>query len=278
LDARLRGLAFAREKGLVLTWDEKDWLYLFSRTGVRQGQVRNAGRMTAACVADDGTAVAAVGHQGEVWWLAPDLTCRWERAVPRRASMAALDPFGQYLAVSDTGGGLHLFDRHGRDVFHVQTPRPLRHLAFIPAQPLLVGSADYGLVAGFDPTGHCVWRDGPVANTGSLAVNEDGSEIVLACYTEGMYRYDRAGKPHGRWSIGEPCRQAVLSFDGTFVLAAGMSNRLVLRDRTGQTECTHALDKPPAGIALAALAEAAYVALTEGAVLGFDLGTAARSA
>ena len=161
-----RGLALVREKGWLLTWDDKHWLYLLNQKGERQGQVRPAGELAAACCADDGSAFAAAGIRGEVWWLAPDLSVRWERVVPDKALAAAMDPFGQYLAVADARSHLRIFNRLGHLVTQIESPRPLHHLAFVPAAPYLVASADYGLVTCLDLAGRWVWRDGLVVHIG----------------------------------------------------------------------------------------------------------------
>jgi hypothetical protein len=271
LQVRARGLALAREKGWVLLWDEKHWLYLVNRSGVRQAQVRLAEGPASACCADDGSAYAAVGPDREVRWLAPDLTVRWERTVPHRAVAAALDPFGQYLAVADARGTLYLFDRHSRSVGQVPSPRPLHHLAFVPAAPFLLGAADYGLVACFDLTGRTVWVDGLVAHVGSLAVSGDGDPIMLACFTEGLQRYNLGGKKQGRVAVAEPCRLAALSFDGRLILVAGLSNRLLLLDRHGRTLCDHLLDQPAVAVGLAALGENAVAALADGRLIGLGV-------
>jgi hypothetical protein len=184
---------------------------------------------------------------------------------------AALDPFGQYLAVADARGYLHLFDRSGRALFQVSNPRPLHHLAFVPAAPRLVGSADYGLVACFDPAGHCVWRDGLVAHVGALTVRGDGEQILLACYTEGLQRYSLTGRNQGRVAVGDPCYLASLSFEGSLTLAAGLSSRLLLLDRNLETLCTQPLDKPAVAIGLSALGDRAVVALPDGRVLGLEV-------
>lgn len=271
LGVRPRGLALAREANTLLTWDENGWLYLLNRAGTRQGQVRMNGAVTAAAAADDGSAYLAVGAKGEVWSLGPDLASRWERRVPRKAIAAALDPFGQYAAVADARGNLVLFDRHGRTICGDQAARPLQRLAFVPAAPFVISSADYGLVAAYDLSCRQVWRDGLVANVGGLAVSGNGSQILLACYSEGLQGYNLAGKNEGRRAIGEPCRLVSLSFDGKTGLVAGLTNRLLVLDANGHVMQTHALERPAAAIALAALAEHAYVALADGTVLALGL-------
>ena len=223
-----------------MAWDEAHWLYLLNRKGERQAQRRSPGNLAVACCADDGSAYAAVGTGGEIWWLTPDLTPRWEAKVPHPATAAALDPFGQYLAVATERGNLHVFNRLGEPVCQTVNPRPLLHLAFVPAAPVLVGCAEYGLVAAFDLTGRQVWRDGLVANVGALAVSGGGYPIVLACFSEGLQRYGVDGRKQERLPLDESCRRVALSFDGHLLLAAGTSNRLLLADGVGKTLATYA--------------------------------------
>ncbi|HEV3255556.1 MAG TPA: hypothetical protein VG013_01625 [Gemmataceae bacterium] len=267
---RLQGLVLAREKGWLLTWDDKHWLYVLNGRGERQGQVNLPG-LAAACCAEDGSAYAAAGRRGEVWWLAPDLTTRWQRTVPQAAVAAALDPFGQYLAVADARGALHVFDAQARSVCLLQTARPLHHLAFVPAAPRLLGSSDFGLVACFDLAGRAVWRDGLVAHIGSLAVTGDGAEAVLACFSEGLQRYTLEGQNLGRLSTPEPCRLAGIAFDGRLILAAGLSSRIQLLDPKGQVLLTHSVDKPVAALALSALADRVLLALADGQLICLEL-------
>src|SRR5262249_9550094 len=162
----------------------------------------------------------------------------------------------------------HVLDRHGNPVSQTSTPRPLHHVAFVPAAPFLLGSADYGLVACFDLNGRCVWRDGLVAHVGSLAVSGEGDAGGLACFRAGLQRYPRAGRNLGRLSLEEPARLAALDFEGRSGLVAGLSNRLSLVTRDGRTPCTHVLEAPPVALALGALGKHAAAALAEGTVVG----------
>src|SRR5438270_336566 len=208
--ARPAGLLLTRERGAFLAWDENAWLYLLNAFGEPQAQRKMPSPLRAACCAEDGSAYAAVGAQGEVWWLTPDLTPRREQSLRRPAVAAALDPFGRYLAVAESHGRLSLFDAEGNLVSRASSPRPLHRLVFIPEAPLLVGSADFGLVACFDAAGQCVWRDGLVAHVGSLAVTGDGSRIVLACYSDGLRCYSATGEKLGQLALKEPCHLAAV--------------------------------------------------------------------
>lgn len=263
-----RGLALARERGWVLAWDDEGWLYLGDRGGKGQGQVQCRGPVTAAACADDGSAFAAAGGRGELWWLAPDLAPRWERSLPERAVALALDPFGQYLVAADAGGRLHGFDRRGRALWQVPTPRPLVHLAFIPEAPLLVGAADFGLVAGFDLAGQCLWRDGLVANIGALAASGDGARIVLACFSDGLRCYRKDGRKDARLPVREPCRLVAMTYDGRLMMTAGLGPALVLLGRDGEARGGETMEEAPAAVALGPLGDVAFVALPGRRVVG----------
>jgi hypothetical protein len=271
LPASARGLTLAREPGLVLVWDANHWVYLLSRGGGSQAHWHAPGNLVAACASDDGSAYGAVGDRGEVWWLAPDLMPRWGRGLSRPATATALDSLGQYLAVADNRGRVYVFNQLGKFVFKTTCARPLHHLAFIPAAPFLVGSSDFGLVACFDVSGKQMWRDGLVAHVGALAVNGDGSEIVLACFSEGLQRYAVSGQNLGRLSLAEPCRLAAISYDGRYLLASGLGTHLRLLTGQGQVLYNQILDKPASALALSPLGDMAVVALADGPVIGLSL-------
>jgi hypothetical protein len=255
----------------VLAWDQNHWLYLFDHAGHGQGQVRFPGTLVAACCSDDGSAYAAAGNRGEICWLAPDLMTRWQHELSAPAVAVAMDPFGKYLAVADNRGETHLFNRLGKPLKSLQTPRPLHHLAFVPAEPCLVGCADYGLVTSFDITGALRWRDGLVAHAGSLSISGDGARILVACFSEGVQVYNLEGQKQARISVSEPCRLASVAFTGRFVLVAGLTHRLLVLDGEGQTVASQLMEKPITGAAMAALGDYGVVGLADGPVMRLNI-------
>jgi hypothetical protein len=261
----------ARERAWLLAWDDNHWLYIFNQAGGPEAQRRMPNGVTTACCADDGSAFAALGALGEVWWLAPDLTPRWHRSLPARGVAAAMDPFGQLLAVADTRATLHIYDRAGEIVSQMPSARPFHHLAFVPAAPFVVGSSDFGLVGCIDLQGRWAWREGLVLNAGGLSVSGAGELIALACFSEGIHCYDLAGRRRNRLPLAEPCRLVSVSFDGQSILTTGLTNRLTLLDPSGRVVCLATLEKPAVGLALAPLADTAFIALTDGRVLGMTV-------
>jgi hypothetical protein len=265
----VRDLSLARESGLVFLRDENHWLYLLNPLGSRQAQLKAPKELTVSACSDDGSSLVVGGKDGDLWGLAPDLMPRWQRSLGKRITALAVAPLGEYIAAADSGGGLSLLTRKGRPVWNVQSPRPLRFLAFVPERPFLVGSADYGLVAAFDMKGTMTWRDGLVAHVGSLATSGDGSSIVLACFTDGLYRYALDNPRPERQPLGEPCRLAALSYDGGAVLTAGLTNVVALLDRKGRVQGEHRPVAPATATALGAFADRAVIGTAAGLVQGF---------
>jgi hypothetical protein len=266
-----RGLVHAREKGWLAVWDQQRWLYLLSAAGKRQGQVNLAESLTVAAVADDGSALAAGSKKGTVWWLEPDLSIRWQRQLTEPVLALALDPFGKLLAVADARDHVQLYDPQGEVACRWQCPRALHHLAFVPARPLLVGSSDFGLVAGFDLAGKCLWRDGLVSHVGGLASSGDGAVIALACFTDGIQRYRLDGVNLGKLKAGAACRLLAASFDCRRLLAAGLGEELTVLDGGGHVQANHKLEKPAAALAMSALGDEAYVVLEDGRIQAFQV-------
>ena len=266
LSATPRGLVLAREAHNVLAWGADHWLHLLNHAGARQGQSREVDPVVSACCADDGSAYAVVGGAREVAWLGPDLMPRWRKALPHAPLAAALDAFGRYLAVADEKGSVHLFDARGEVVGRASSARPLCHVAFVPAAPWLVGSADFGLAGSFDMKGTWRWRDGLIVNIGSLAVNGDGSQLLLDCFSEGLRRFDASGKPLDALRLPEPCRLVAQSFDGSRILVAAMDSQIWLIDPQGRILAGQRFAQPVSALALAALADFAIVALADGTI------------
>jgi hypothetical protein len=238
--------------------------------------MRCAGGLTNACAADSGAAYAVLGQRGEVWWLAPDLSARWQRSVRQSAVAGCLDPHGQYLAVSDARGGVTLFDSNGRFLWQAQTPRPLHHLCFVPEQPLLIGCADAGLVIAFDFKGQPAWRDGLAAQVGSLSVTGSGDRVAVACFSEGVRSYNSTGQKLTNYLLPEPSRLLAMSYDGSVTLVAGMSQKVMLLDRDGKVIDSATVEQPIAGLTLGALGDDATLALTDGRVCRFTMPSITR--
>lgn len=271
IPAPLRGLSLARERETILAWDGQDGLILFDHSGKIQAQRPGPSPIAAACCAEDGSVYAVAGSQPPMLcWLAPDLAPRWQRPLRERATALAVEPLGRCLAVADAGGSLHVLSARGRTLWRATTLRPLHYLAFVPEKPVLLGAADFGLVVCFGASGDCLWRDGLVAHVGSLAVNGDGSSVMLACFSDGLVRYNTSGPEQQRLPLESACLLAALSYDGDSLLTADHQHRLCLRDGKGVLRDHLNLDAPVVAVSMGALSDYAVVGLANGIIQRFE--------
>ncbi|MFL5342004.1 MAG: hypothetical protein ACJ8F7_17800 [Gemmataceae bacterium] len=267
----VRGLALARETELLLIRGENHTLTLLNARGSLQGQTRRDG-LSAADISDDGSAIAAASADGHLWWLALDLTNRWEARLPAGVLAVALDMFGQYVVATDKKGGLHLFDRTGRPLGQFECPRPLQFLAFIPTLAQLAASAAFGWAGCLDlGTGEWVWSDRPVSNAGALAVAAGGDPLLLACFSDGVRRYGAGGNHRGPIKLPKPCGLVALDFAGEKGVAAGASRELFGFDIKGEVTFTRELPDVPVALALSARGDRLVCGLANGVVQALKL-------
>src|SRR5439155_7995542 len=136
-------------------------------------------------------------------------------------------------------GHLHLLVRAGATA-RVQSPRPIHHLAFVPARPLLVAAADFGWVGCLDvTTNQWLWSDRPVSNIGALAVAGSGDPLLLACFSDGLRRYRVGGVSRSAKTMPTPCGLVAQSFPGDRGVASGAAPNLYGFDSRGELTFTH---------------------------------------
>lgn len=260
----VRGLSLARETDSLLAWDEGNWLYFFNHAGQRQAQVRFSAAVIQACSSDDGSAVAVIAADG-LYWLGPDLAVRRQQACNAPLTLA-VDPFGHYAVVADNRGKASVFNSLGEKVGQLSAPRAFHHLAFLATAPVIAGCADLGFVGCFNLQGQTLWRHGLVANAGGLASAGDGSIILVACFSEGLQRYNLEGSAVGRITVAHPCRLVCVSFDGQQILTAGMGSTLLLIDKEGNELGSWQGEQALAAITCGALGDYAIAGDANGAI------------
>jgi hypothetical protein len=265
------GVHRCREAGRTLAWDDDNRLYLLDRAGGCVVQVQLPAPIAAAAAADDGSAYAVSSRNGELWWLKEGLTTSWQRSLDHSALALAVDSFGHYGLSADRTGSLRVFDHLGATVWQCQTVKPLLHVSFVPEARLLVGAAEFGLVACYDFKGNCVWRDAPVVHVACLALPSSGRPICLACYSEGVRAYEIDGKPHPLPS--PPCRLVSISADGRR-LALADTTIIQVADMSGAIISAHELNKTAVALAIDSLGHNVIVALADRRIVCLDIDPA----
>jgi hypothetical protein len=278
LSAASGGIALARESGQTLAWDIQQRLVLLSRRGSVQAQSRRKAPLLAAVVSDDGSAAAVIEEQS-VAWLRRDLSPRWCKPTVNKPTALALDSHGRCLAVADSGNRLQLYEKGGRLIgASLSTPRPLYHLHFLAAEPYLVGAADFGLLLALDlRSRQWVWQDSPVIHLGDLAASGRGGTIALGCFSEGVRRYDLAGKQRSPLATPEPCRYAAITYDGRRLLVGTIFGLVCALDDDGGQRFEQRFDQTLVGLGMTALGDAGVIVLADGRVVGLDFSEELKS-
>src|SRR5581483_10946888 len=140
--------------------------------------------------------------------------------------------------------------------------------------PVLLAASDFGLVGGLDALGRWLWQDAPVVHLGGLACSGDGQAVAVACFSDGVRRYDAAGRPQPAVPTPEPCRLVAATYGGGRLVAGGVFGGVHGLDAAGTVLWESKCDQPVVGLGLAPLGGRAVVALADGRVLGLDTGRA----
>src|SRR5271168_1838150 len=100
-DSPLKGLAFAREAGAILAWDEGNQLYLLNARGETHSTSRVPNRILAGSISDEGSLIALLVEADDagLLLLSADFDILSERPAPSEASFVTIDPHGRYIAV-----------------------------------------------------------------------------------------------------------------------------------------------------------------------------------
>ncbi len=271
--ARLCGLALARETGRLLAWDAGQRLYLWNLEGKSLGNQNLPVPLAAAQITDDGQRIAAAAKNGQLWWFDGDLQFLFDQSLGFEPVGLALEALGQYLVVSDRDRRAHLLSVSGEQRSVVETPKALRFLTFVPSQTRFVGAGEVGLIACFDAQGKSVWQQVVVSHIGSICTDGMGQSVWVACYTEGLHRFDPNGKDRGVLRTRGSCRLACCDFDGTVLLTAEEPASLSLLKSDGTVLGSYAIParRSAAFLVLDALGERGAYAAADGPIMLFSL-------
>lgn len=278
-EAPLKGLGFAREAGAVFAWDETDQLYLIDLRGEFRSIARAPGKVVAAAVSDDGSRVALLGEGAKLWLLDADLGVVADRQAPPDALALAIDPHGRFLVVTSRMSVNHLYNRFGKPAGRFDSLQPLAFVAFLPAEPILLGAAAYGMLAAFglSPGGSSrldvenLWYDRQVSNVGRLTTTGDGSMILASCFTHGVQRFDLHGKNAGAYHLGGTSTNAVPDFAGRVIAVSSLEGDLAILNSAGNVRWKTGLTRPAIALEVDPLGRYLVYGQATGEVVRLDL-------
>jgi hypothetical protein len=281
-DSPLKGLSFAREAGSILAWDEGNQLYLLNLHGESLSFSRVPNRIQFGAISDEGSLIALIAEPDDsgLLLLTADFEVQAQRGAPPEASFVTIDPHGRYLAVGTRTNVTHFFNRYGRMAGRLETIEPLSHLCFVPASPLAVGAAAFGMLAGIgleasrsgarlEP--EIIWNDRLMSNVGRLAVNGDAAMILASCFTLGIQRFDVQGRNEGSYHLGGTVSHAVPDFPGRTIAAATLEGELAVMNSAGNVRWRTRLPRPVVALEIDPLGRYLIYGHATGEIVRLDL-------
>jgi hypothetical protein len=250
-EAPLKGLALAREAGILLAWDEGDQLALIDLNGDHRAVTRAPGKILLATISDDGSRIALVTEGPRLFLLDADLGTLHDRPAPSEPLGMAIDPHGRYVVISSRMSINHIYTRHGKPAGKFEANQALAFLAFVPDRPVLLAAASYGLLGAFEIEGNAgkldldvLWQDRQIANVGRLTTSGDGSIVLASCFTHGIQRYNVLGENEGAYHLGGTCTHAVPDFAGRTIAVATLEGELAILNASGNVRWKTGLPRP----------------------------------
>ena len=265
-DAPLKGLALAREAGLLLAWDEADQVYLLDlKRRAPLASPRPRARSSAAAISDDGSLVALLGEGRRLWLLDADLGSSPSAGRPRpdwpwpSTRTAGTSRSASRMSVTQ------FYNRFGKPAGKFETRQPWPTSRSCPSRPLLIGAR--GLrhdrrrsSSGRGPAGRLLGRgrsggDRQMSNVGRLATHRrrrhDPGELLHPRRPAVRHRRARTRAP--TTSAGPPPTPSPTSPAGSIAVRLGRGRTRVLnpagnvRWKTGLPRPGVALETDPLG-------------------------------
>ena len=279
-EAPLSGCALARETSSLLAWDESRQLYLFNSDGQAIATERAPAPIQCARISDDGSLVALLIGGNRLVLLNSNLEPLSERAAPPGATILDVDSHGRYIVVATRQGENHFFTRHGKSAGRFTSRQPLTHVRFIPALPLVIGAAGYGVLVCMELEGgktpgtlkaSPLWEERLMSNLGALESTGDGSMILTSCFNLGIQRYTAKGQNEGSYHLGGTVILAVPDFPGRCIAVASQEGQLAILNRSGNVRWRTEIECPPLGLVIDALGRYLIYGLPSGELIRLNL-------
>jgi hypothetical protein len=266
----LTDLQLSRESGEVLASDATGGLYRLDRKGQFAAVTRAREPIRAVAVSDDGQCCAALVGPACVTRYDRNLKTQWQLDLPSECLALAVDPYGQYIAVSLAEAGLVVYDAGKRRVSRFEPIRPLSFIRFVVTEPLLIAAADHGLLCCISLDGEKLWEEKIWSNVGSLAASGDGESIYLATYSHGVQVFDGDGESVGSYVVEGTVKHVASSYEPHRLAAATIERHLYLLDPDGERLWATRTPQDVVQIASDPFGETIVCGFADGHVVGLD--------
>jgi hypothetical protein len=270
-DGLLAGFSRSRETGEALVADDAGGLYLLDRNGRIVSMSRGFHGPSHVAWSDGGLGVAVVDG-ARLCVVDRKLTQVWAIDHPLELLAVAITAYGNHVAAALGDGSTIVLDRSGNRVARFTTARPLNHLAFVVAEPHLVGASNYGLIGRWRVDGARQWEENALTNTGDVDVTGDGSRIAVAAYNRGVQLYRGGGRSAGSLALEGTPERVSLSYEAKFVATSTVEGHLYWVTLAGDLRWAASVPEPVTHLVAHPLGNGLTVAFESGRVVQLDWG------
>lgn len=235
MNSPLTAFAHARESGEVFCADQSGTLWKFNAAGEVVAVQKLTEAPRAIAWSDDGRQGIALLGQHYLSWINESLEVRETLQIPDATVAVAIDPYGEYIAVSVSEGSTLLFDGPRAPIQTIPSLRPLTKLQFLTLVPEIVGIADSGLIARYDIRGRQRWQINTFGSIGDCAVDSRGETLLVASYALGLQRFDEEGENEGTYQLSGTVVRVSCAHECTRIVAATQEGKLFWLTETGET-------------------------------------------
>jgi len=271
-EAPLVAVRLARETGEVLAADAIGGLYHIDREGRIANITRGPAPIRALAWSDTGSGGIALVGDERVYWFNQRLLFQGWLEHPEPVLSLALEPCGNYSAVSLSSATNIIYDANRKVVRRFQSLQPLVALEFLVNRAALVGVAEYGLLCAHAFSGEEEWQQQLWANVGDLSVTGDGKTILLACYSHGIQCHDAGGRQVGSYQLGGTVSRVSTSFLPGRIAAATIERHFYYIEPGGQVEFQAELPDDACRVICDPLGSGVIVGLTSGRIMRLEWG------
>lgn len=234
IDAPLVGLELARETGETVALDATGGLYVLDRHGRIVSLTRGFPDPAGLAWSDTGSGGAVLTGESTVSFLDRRLKVQWTIRLREMVIALALDPWGNYLAVTLANGQNVIFDRYQRRIGRFAVAHPLCFPRFLAGPARIVAAAEYGLLCCHRLDGTPVWKEKILSSMGDLSATGDGSAVYTAQHTYGIQIFDRDGEGRGSLLVEGTANRVSTSFLAKRLAVTTVERHLYWLDDEGE--------------------------------------------
>ena len=214
------------------------------------------------------TAIGGVVQLGptRVGWINREGVIQWTVECHNTILDVATSPFGNAIAISFADRNNVVLDSRQQPIGEFTSIRPLSFLRLASHRPIVIGSAETGVICSHTIGGADRWSEQIWTNVGDLAVNGNGRTVLLAAFIHGIQRFNSRGRGQGFYDIGGTAHLVSISYIGTIIAAATIEERFVLLDLEGNILWQADLPEPLVALRCGAFGEQVVCGFSSGLV------------